>query len=118
MPEKICKICWTIIPEEQSQCSMDECKEFFNDVAEFADFQMNKSLVEETKLKKQLDDVKFQLIEQGKTATKRTADTFQRFILQSQLATSNAELTSEKKFRTEKDEFAAMVSHELNIIAL
>jgi len=113
MPEKICKICWTIIPEEQPQCSMDECKEFFNDVQEFADFQMNKSFVEETKLKKQLDDVKIQLIEQDKTANKRSAETFQRFILQSQLATSNAELTSEKKFRTEKDEFAAMVSHEL-----
>ncbi len=113
MPEKICKKCWAIIPEEQSQCSMDECKEFFNDVEEFADFQMNKFLVEETKLKKQLDDVKVQIIEQDKTANKRSADTFQRFILQSKLTTSNAELTSEKKFRVEKDEFAAMVSHEL-----
>jgi len=113
MPEKICKKCWAIIPEEQSQCSMDECKEFFNDVEEFADFQMNKFLVEETKLKKQLDDLKVQIIEQDKTANKRSADTFQRFILQSKLTTSNAELTSEKKFRTEKDEFAAMVSHEL-----
>jgi len=30
---------------------MDEGKEFFNDVQEFADFQMNKLLVEETKSK-------------------------------------------------------------------
>jgi len=113
MPDKICKICWAIIPEEQTKCSMDECEEFFNDVGEFADFEMNKFLVEQTKLKKQLDDVKNQLIEQNKATSVQSAETFQRFVLQSQLTTSNAELTSEKKFRVEKDEFAAMVSHEL-----
>ena len=92
---------------------MDACEEFFNDVAEFADSQINKFLVEETKLKKQLDDLKSQLFEQNKATSIQSAETFQRFVLQSQLTTSNAELVSEKKFRVEKDEFAAMVSHEL-----
>ena len=113
MPDKICKICWAIIPEEQPKCSMDECEEFFKDVEEFTDFEMKKFVVEQTKLKKQLDDVKNQLIEQNKTTSVQSAETFQRFVLQSKLTTSNAELASEKKFRVEKDEFAAMVSHEL-----
>jgi len=61
----------------------------------------------------ELDNVNKQLVEKHKDSTTSTAEAFQRYVLQNQLSTSNAELASEKKFRIEKDEFAAMVSHEL-----
>jgi len=61
----------------------------------------------------ELDNVNKQLVEKHKDSTTSTAEAFQRYVLQNKLSTSNAELASEKKFRIEKDEFAAMVSHEL-----
>ena len=113
MSDKICRICWTIIPEGQPKCPKDGCEEFFNDVKEFANFHMKEYQEGQFKLKKQLDDVNNQLIEKNKITSRQSAETFQRYILQNKLATSNAELASEKKFRVEKDEFAAMISHEL-----
>ena len=74
----------------------------FNNMASTIQSQFNK-----------LAKVNKQLIEKNKVSSSQTANAFQRFVLQNQLATSNAELESEKKFRMQKDEFAAMVSHEL-----
>jgi len=65
------------------------------------------------KQKNKLDETNLQLEEANKKIKTQIQESFQRYTLQSQLLTSNAELVSEKKFGMEKDEFAAMVSHEL-----
>jgi signal transduction histidine kinase len=44
---------------------------------------------------------------------RQIGDTYQRYILEKELSESNAKLASEKLFNIQKEEFSAMVSHEL-----
>ncbi len=90
------------ILEPSGNDELTDLTQSFNYMASTIQSQLNK-----------LDAANKELVEKNKIVKAQSADTFQRFVLQNQLSTSKAELASEKKFRVQKDEFAAMVSHEL-----
>lgn len=70
-------------------------------------------ITREQNLMRKLEDSNAQLLKKELELKRQMKETFQRFTLEKQLHESKAQLKAEKSFTHQKDEFAAMISHEL-----
>ncbi|PBO84932.1 MAG: hypothetical protein COA77_06770 [Thaumarchaeota archaeon] len=70
-------------------------------------------ITSEKKLYDELNNTHIELAKNNKIIKQQSHELIQKLILENKLSASTAELQSEKKFTIQKEEFAAMVSHEL-----
>lgn len=70
-------------------------------------------ITEQRNLLQELENANKELATNEAMLKKQMNDTLQKYSLEKQLMESNAELKSEKNFGKQKDEFSAMVAHEL-----
>jgi len=70
-------------------------------------------ITKEIKLQLEVKKSHSELFKMHEELKQKSVESTHRYILQRQLTKSTADLQSEKKFNAEKEEFAAMVSHEL-----
>lgn len=70
-------------------------------------------ITHEQDLYNELNETHMELAKNNEIIKQQSKEHIQKLILENKLSESHAELKSEKKFNSQKEEFAAMVSHEL-----